>query len=293
MIFSPLFSVFAFEENQESPASIGHVFFTGYEYDGDTGLSYMNARYYNGKIGRFVSQDPVFLAAAFNLADPQSLNSYAYARNNPLVNIDPDGRSVKTFLQGVGTGIVGAVVVTAVIASAPVTISAAVLTGAAVVGIGLIGYSTYENYKAYTNGSITKDQFDYNAGSLFGGLLAPAKIGKLGGTAEVGSRIGKESVSPIDYYRPKLWKSTVEEINVNAPRTADGKPIDPNTLMPIEGKPDIGHKYGQEYRRQELWAKIDGLTQKQFNERMNNPSLYQLEDPVSNRGHKFEKPGID
>ncbi len=70
--------------------------FAGHEYDADTGLSYMNARYYNGKIGRFVSQDPVFLAAAFNLADPQSLNSYAYARNNPLRYIDPTGEIFET-----------------------------------------------------------------------------------------------------------------------------------------------------------------------------------------------------
>ncbi|MCC7522579.1 RHS repeat-associated core domain-containing protein [Candidatus Uhrbacteria bacterium] len=35
--------------------------FAGHEYDADTGMSYMRARYYNGNFGRFVSQDPVFL----------------------------------------------------------------------------------------------------------------------------------------------------------------------------------------------------------------------------------------
>ena len=34
----------------------------------------------------------------------------------------------------------------------------------------------------------------------------------------------------------------------------------------------------------------EGLTQKQFNDRMNNPDYYQIEDPFSNRGHKFELP---
>lgn len=37
-------------------------------------------------------------------------------------------------------------------------------------------------------------------------------------------------------------------------------------------------------------AEAEGLTQKQFNDRMNNPDLYQLEDPSSNRSHRFEKP---
>ncbi len=79
--------------------------FAGHEYDANTGLSYMNARYYNGKIGRFVSQDPAYLAVGNAaqlksvigmdtiqyLSDPQALNSYAYARNNPLRYTDPTG----------------------------------------------------------------------------------------------------------------------------------------------------------------------------------------------------------
>jgi len=68
--------------------------FAGQEYDEDTGLSYMEARYYDGNIGRFISQDPVFWNFSqikTQLLDPQSWNSYAYARNNPLINIDPTG----------------------------------------------------------------------------------------------------------------------------------------------------------------------------------------------------------
>ena len=71
--------------------------FIGEEYDGDTEFSYLNARYYQGSRGQFMSQDPVFLGigsggqdkrskqqlGAF-LADPQVLNAYSYARNNPL-----------------------------------------------------------------------------------------------------------------------------------------------------------------------------------------------------------------
>jgi hypothetical protein len=41
-------------------------------------------------MGRFMSPDPSGLLAA-NPADPQSWNMYAYARNNPLINIDPTG----------------------------------------------------------------------------------------------------------------------------------------------------------------------------------------------------------
>jgi RHS repeat-associated protein len=68
--------------------------FAGHEYDADTSLTYMNARYYDSAIGRFISQDFMSWTTPDNyLHDPQQWNSYAYARNNPLVLIDIDGNS--------------------------------------------------------------------------------------------------------------------------------------------------------------------------------------------------------
>ena len=55
--------------------------------DSETNLSYLNARYYDPTIGRFLSQDPWF----GNLTSPQSLNKYSYAENNPLTYTDPTG----------------------------------------------------------------------------------------------------------------------------------------------------------------------------------------------------------
>ena len=75
--------------------------FTGQEYDVDTGLYYYGSRYYNPAIARFASQDPMFLEVGFDLTDPQSMNSYAYARNNPLRYIDPDGEAFMDYVNGV------------------------------------------------------------------------------------------------------------------------------------------------------------------------------------------------
>jgi RHS repeat-associated protein len=61
--------------------------FTGYERDGETGNDYAFARYYNQRLGRFMSGDPL----AGDTGDPQSLNRYAYVRNNPINRIDPTG----------------------------------------------------------------------------------------------------------------------------------------------------------------------------------------------------------
>ncbi len=56
--------------------------FAGYERDSETGLDYAINRYYNSRIGRFMSADPL-----------GSTNRYAYALNNPLSLVDPLGLS--------------------------------------------------------------------------------------------------------------------------------------------------------------------------------------------------------
>ena len=57
-----------------------------------SGLSYLNARYYDSSRGQFVSQDPIFLTSSQNLTDPQSLNSYSYSEGNPIAKEDPNGK---------------------------------------------------------------------------------------------------------------------------------------------------------------------------------------------------------
>jgi RHS repeat-associated protein len=67
--------------------------FTGKERDTETGWDYFGARYYASKVGRFTTSDPAYTIQE-NLVDPQRWNKYAYARNNPLRYVDPDGRAV-------------------------------------------------------------------------------------------------------------------------------------------------------------------------------------------------------
>jgi RHS repeat-associated protein len=61
--------------------------FTGHELDNETGLYYCGARYYDASQGRFLTPDTIVQSPG----DPQSLNRYAYARNNPLAFVDPSG----------------------------------------------------------------------------------------------------------------------------------------------------------------------------------------------------------
>jgi len=81
--------------------------YIGQEYDADTDLNYLNARYYDANRGQFTSQDPVFWMILTDLlVDPQQLNSYSYARNNPLIYVDRNGEKVELVgrsVLGIGT----------------------------------------------------------------------------------------------------------------------------------------------------------------------------------------------
>ena len=64
--------------------------FTGQARDSETGLDFLQARYYGAALGRFTSPDPA--QAGADLYNPQSWNGYSYVANSPLVYTDPSGR---------------------------------------------------------------------------------------------------------------------------------------------------------------------------------------------------------
>ena len=79
---------------QSTNTDPNHYKFTGKELDDETGLYNYGARYYSNQLGRFMTPDwnakPVPVPYAdFN--NPQTLNQYTYAHNNPTTLGDPDG----------------------------------------------------------------------------------------------------------------------------------------------------------------------------------------------------------
>ena len=91
--------------------------------------------------------------------------------------------------------------------------------------------------------------------------------------------------------RVKLRKSTRTTVIEQAPKNADGDFIDPNTgmIVPKEGPFDIGHKRGGESWKKRKQEHLDrGCTRKEVIEAENDPDLYQVEDPKSNRSLRYD-----
>ncbi|AOR23440.1 RHS repeat-associated core domain-containing protein [Clostridium taeniosporum] len=136
--------------------------YRGYRYDTETGLYYLQSRYYNPEWGRFINAD----SEGGTVGELLSHNVFAYCGNNPVNRLDPDGRA---------WWIIGAV------------------AGAVVGGIAGAAYSYY------TTGSV---DWRYVAGALVGaglGYLAETAYVGITTSAAAASAVqyGQQRVSEL------------------------------------------------------------------------------------------------
>ncbi|SEM54378.1 RHS repeat-associated core domain-containing protein [Luteibacter sp. UNCMF331Sha3.1] len=80
--------------------------YTGHVHDSESGLVYMQSRYYDPIVARFFGPDPNEVRAG----NPLQFSRYAYAAGNPVTNVDPNGReaacvSSPSHCGGIGKGI--------------------------------------------------------------------------------------------------------------------------------------------------------------------------------------------
>jgi RHS repeat-associated protein len=70
-----------------SGAAENAFLFTGEQWDAETNLEYLRARYYSSEIGRFTQMD----RHPGDFRSPMSLNKYLYGNASPVLFVDPSG----------------------------------------------------------------------------------------------------------------------------------------------------------------------------------------------------------
>ena len=80
------------EKRRQPSANSNSQGYTGHIEDTKLGLTYMQARFYDPVVGRFLSNDPVGAVGHLKTQNGiHGVNRYAYANNNPYLYTDPTG----------------------------------------------------------------------------------------------------------------------------------------------------------------------------------------------------------
>ena len=76
----------------ESIAELNPIRYRGYYYDNETGFYYLNSRYYDPEIGRFINADALLNSTQSQLG----VNLFTYCENDPINKVDHTGREARS-----------------------------------------------------------------------------------------------------------------------------------------------------------------------------------------------------
>ena len=187
-------------------AQINPIRYRSYYYDAETGLYYLNSRYYDSEIGRFVNADNQLATG-----DMTGMNLFAYCGNNPVTRTDSTGEV--WWHWAIGAAIVVACAAATVItcggfAAAAMAVGmvgsgvAAATTASTVAVAAFIGSATVYGMAALTAIADSRSVSQFNAQGNWGTVAATA------GGAVIGGASGYLSSKSIAAPKPKNQKNT-------------------------------------------------------------------------------------
>ena len=74
--------------------------YRGYYFDAESGMYYLQSRYYDPEIRRFISADNIIVTGTS--VEYQNVNLYEYCSDNPINFQDPSGHFILSALAGAG-----------------------------------------------------------------------------------------------------------------------------------------------------------------------------------------------
>lgn len=199
---------------KDTLGTVNPLTYRGYVYDRETGLYYLQSRYYDPELGRFINADNRLSDVGGEIL---GYNMFAYCMNNPVNGSDPTGNWAKWFETTVK--VVSAVVLVAAVAVTVAAVSAytagsatplavygaTVLLGAALSGING-GIANEAKGNSYFNGYI---------GGSFGGATQAAASRFPGGTVwggGLGTGTGTGITMGLNNLDPYSSDSSLSEI---------------------------------------------------------------------------------
>ncbi len=194
--------------------------YRGYYYDSETKLYYLQSRYYNPEWGRFLNADGfgVVTTSPMTLTDQ---NLFAYCDNNPIMRMDASGALWDIIFDAISI-----IVSAAEVVSNPTSASAWIGLGADIVSAAV--------------------PFVSGGGTV---VRVVSKVDNVVDTVKTVKPITTARTA-VKLHRPYIRKPVRRTVESMSPRLPDGRFLDPNTNMPINGKPHLGHKTGHEFWRE-------------------------------------------
>ena len=135
-----------YEAGYSTVANINPYRYKGYRYDSEINMYYLNSRYYNPEISRFINADGLL----GEIGNIQSTNMYAYCANNPVMYSDISGEFPILAILAV-TAIVGLGLTIAGVASDNNTMTAIGLTMVAIPALITGGLAAFATTATLTN----------------------------------------------------------------------------------------------------------------------------------------------
>ncbi len=231
--------------------------YRGYRYDDETGLYYLQSRYYSPVWGRFISPDSQIAPSD----DLTGRNLFAYCGNSPVNRSDPSGH--EWWHWAIAAVVVAAVAVAvvataggalpAVLAVAAVASGGAAATTAATVAAGaFIGASMALGVAALSAAASSGSPQEFAAQGNWGTVAATIGGGVFGGLASYSSSAGSKTTTGKGTQNPKVnaavqrgkamhnqmdyGPGTVKEFRINPKCRVDG--IDMTNRIIYELKPN-------------------------------------------------------
>ncbi len=171
--------------------------YRGYFYDTETELYYLQTRYYDPEIGRFITIDGI------EYLDPETINGlnlYAYCGDNPVMFTDPNGTAKwwEWLLFGFAIAVIAVAAVVAIVATGGVALIASAV---AIGGLAGMGGNLLEQglTKGWNNIDVGELGIQSLAGSLYG-LACATTVG-------AGAVIAKTAVGAITNMSMTAYKS--------------------------------------------------------------------------------------